>query len=157
MPRVESALSIYAPLAVVWPLAQDVEKFPDIMPDLISVKVLERERTTPETVRVVTEWKGHIKQFNRTMLWVEEDVWSEEEHTCHFWQVRGDFTEYRGVWKFVDEGDRTEVFLTVDYVFDIPLLGALMKKVLQKLMQDNADGMLASLKTEAERQANSEQ
>jgi ribosome-associated toxin RatA of RatAB toxin-antitoxin module len=153
MPRVESALSIYAPLAAVWPLAQDVEKFPAIMPDLVSVKVLEREQTTPLTMRVVSEWKGHIKQFNRTMLWVEEDIWNDEEHTCHFWQVRGDFTEYRGVWRFVDAGDRTEVYLTVDYVFDIPLLGALMKKVLQKLMQTNADGMLQSLKQEAERQA----
>jgi ribosome-associated toxin RatA of RatAB toxin-antitoxin module len=153
MPRVESKTIIKAPLQIVWELAQDVEKLPQIMPDLVSVKILEQEQVTPVTTRVVTEWQGRIKQFNRNMSWTEEDVWNHEDHTCHFWQIRGDFTDYRGDYTFRDTGGATEVHLVVDYTFEIPLLGAIIKNVLQKLMQANADGMLKAMTEEAEKRA----
>jgi ribosome-associated toxin RatA of RatAB toxin-antitoxin module len=154
MPRVESKATIKAPLSVVWSLAQDVEKLPEIMPDLVRVQILEQEQMSPVTTRVVTEWMGRIKQFNRNMSWTEEDVWNHEEHTCHFWQIRGDFTDYRGEYSFKETPDGTEVHLVVDYTFEIPLLGAIIKNVLQKLMQANADGMLKAMTEEAERRAN---
>ena len=153
MPQVTSQVTINAPLQKVWELAQNVEKFPDIMPDLDSVEVLERSQPAPDRTRVVTEWKGKIKQFNRSIMWTEEDIWNKAEHECHFWQLKGDFTEYRGVWKFVPRGDTTVVDLKVNYAFEIPLIGALMKSVLQKLMQGNADMMAQALKKEAEKHA----
>ena len=153
MPRVENSVVINAPVETVWELAQDVENLPSIMPDLVSVKVLEKEVMTPVTTRVVTEWTGRIKQFNRTMAWTEEDVWNDEEHVCHFWQIRGDFTDYRGEWRFTPIPEGTKADLQIDYRFEIPLLGAMVKKVLQKLMQENCDGMLKALSEEAERRA----
>jgi coenzyme Q-binding protein COQ10 len=153
MPQIESTIVMNAPLSVVWPLARDVENYPDIMPDLQSLKIIEREDKGNGTQRVVSEWKGRIKQLNRTIDWVEEDIWSDTEHTCHFWQLRGDFTEYGGDYTFTPEGDTTRVHVKVNYRFDIPLLGALMHKVIQKIMQDNSDGMLKALKTEAEKRA----
>jgi ribosome-associated toxin RatA of RatAB toxin-antitoxin module len=152
MPTINSQIIINAPLPLVWEIAQQVEKFPDIMPDLDSVKILEEEQTTPVTRRVVTDWVGRIKQFNRKVAWTEEDVWNYETHTCHFWQLKGDFDEYKGEWKFERDGANTRATIELDYRFDVPLIGALMGKVVQKLMQDNSDSMLKSLKAEAERQ-----
>lgn len=152
MPQVTSQVTINAALPDVWELAQDVEKFPEIMPDLDSVKILERTQPAPERTRVVTEWRGRIKQFNRSIVWTEEDIWNSQTGECHFWQLKGDFTDYRGVWKFTPKGmGQTIVDLKLEYSFEIPLIGALMKTVLQKLMQGNADMMAQSLKVEAEK------
>ncbi len=153
MPKVTSKVLIDAPFDTVWALAQNVEEFPRIMPDLDKVLVLEKNETTPETLRTVTEWHGKIRQFNRSIVWTEEDIWNREKGECHFWQLKGDFTEYKGVWKFSAQGEATELDLEVDYAFEIPLIGALMKTVLQKLMQSNADMMSGALKTEGERLA----
>ena len=153
MPKVTSKVLIEAPFDTVWALAQNVEEFPRIMPDLDKVLVLEKNETTPHNVRTVTEWHGKIRQFNRTIVWTEEDIWNREKGECHFWQLKGDFTEYKGVWKFSAQGEATELDLEVDYAFEIPLIGALMKTVLQKLMQSNADMMSGALKTEGERLA----
>ena len=151
MPRVNSENIIDAPFEQVWKLAQDVEKMPEFMPDLVSVKVLEDAQTSPITRRTVTEWTARIKQFNRNVHWVEEDIWNDDEKACHFWQIRGDYTEYRGVWKFVPQGESTQALLEIEYVIDIPLLGALIQKIVKKLMQENCDMMLSCLKTEAEK------
>lgn len=151
MPQVTSKVLINAPFDSVWTLAQNVTDFPRIMPDLDKVVVLEKSEPSPHSTRTVTEWHGKIKQFNRAIVWTEEDIWNRETGECHFWQLKGDFTEYKGVWKFSAQGNATELDLEVDYAFDIPLIGALMKTVLQKLMQGNADMMSGALKKEAER------
>lgn len=154
MPQVKNKVTINAPFDTVWALAQDVEKFPNIMPDLDKVEVLEKSQPSAQTTRTVTEWHSRIKQFNRTIIWTEEDIWNEEKGTCDFWQIKGDFTEYKGSWKFreVSRGS-TELDLAIDYSFDIPLVGALMKGVMQKLMQQNVDMMSSALKGEAEKRA----
>ena len=151
MPRVKTENIIDAPVEEVWKMAQDVEKMPEYMSDLVWVKVLEEEQRSPMTRRTVTEWMGRIKQFNRNIHWVEEDIWNDEEKVCHFWQIRGDYADYRGTWKFVAQGESTQALLEIDYLIDIPLLGALMQKVVKKLMQENCDTMLRCLKAEAEK------
>lgn len=153
MPQVKNKVTIHASFDTVWALAQDVEKFPAIMPDLDKVEILEKSQPSKETTRTVTEWHSRIKQFNRTIVWTEEDIWNEENGTCDFWQLKGDFTEYKGSWKFRERGDTTEMDLSIDYSFDIPLVGALMKGVMQKLMQQNVDMMSAAIKGEAEKRS----
>jgi ribosome-associated toxin RatA of RatAB toxin-antitoxin module len=152
MPRINAEANIAAPLEKVWTLAQNVEQFPDIIPDLVSVKVLESEQTSPATLRTVTEWMGRIKQFNRNVHWVEEDIWNSDERVCHFWQIRGDYETYKGTWKFEEvDASNTRALLDIEYSFNIPLLGPLIQKVAQKLMQESSDTMLACLKAEAEK------
>lgn len=151
MPQVKNKVTIQAPFDLVWQLAQDVENFPSIMPDLEKVEIIEKTFPEKQTIRTVTEWHTRIKQFNRSIVWTEEDIWNEAEGACHFWQLKGDFTEYKGVWKFREVGETTEMDLSIDYAFEIPLVGAILKSVMQKLMQQNVEMMSRSLKTEAER------
>lgn len=151
MPKIESRISINAPRDDVWNLAQDVEKLPEILPDLDALSVLEREEKPGRITRTVTSWEGRIKQFNRRVNWTEEDLWNNEDRTCRFWILKGDFNKYEGEWRFLPSGDGTEVVLELEYEIIIPLVGGLMQQVVKKLMQGNSDGMLQALKTEAER------
>jgi ribosome-associated toxin RatA of RatAB toxin-antitoxin module len=151
MPQIESRISINAPFEKVWQLAQDVENLPQILPDLDNVLVHQREERANGELFTVTEWHGRIKQFNRKVVWTEEDVWNAQNGTCTFQQTKGDFDAYSGVWTFSKNGDATDLHLSVNYEFNIPLVGALMQKVVQKLMQDNSDGMLKALKEAAEK------
>lgn len=154
MPLVKSEAVIEAPLQELWELAQGVEKMPEFMPDLVAVKILEDEQLSPTKRRTVSDWTARIKQFNRNVHWVEEDIWDTETYACTFEQTKGDYNVYRGEWKFVPvEGTgHTQALLEIEYAIEIPLLGALIQKVVKKLMQENCDMMLRCLKAEAEKE-----
>ncbi len=145
MPTVESEIIIECPVAEVYALAQDIERFPEFMADVQSVEILE-----DDPPRRVSRWTGVIKEFNRTVEWTEEDYWDDEAHVCTFVQLEGDFSEYSGRWEFVEVPEGTRMRLEVNYEYDVPLIGALIKNLLRKKMQQNADDMLAALKEEAE-------
>ena len=155
MPKVTSKVLINAPFDSVWTLAQNVEDFPRIMPDLDKVLVLEKSQVTPDNLRTITEWHARIKQFNRSIVWTEQDLWNRATGECQFWQTKGDFNEYKGSWKFSAQGNQTELNLELNYVLEIPLIGVLMRTVIQKLMQANVDMMSGALKREGERLARS--
>ena len=141
MPQVESEIIIEADRNRVYAVAKDVEKFPEFLPDVQSVKVLEREGS-----RVVSEWVGIIKQFNRTLHWTEEDDWDDAQRQCSFRAISGDWDKYQGVWKFESHPQGTRVHLAVEYEFDVPLIGPLIKGVLTKLVKHNCDQMLEGLR-----------
>ncbi|MCK4324458.1 MAG: SRPBCC family protein, partial [Armatimonadetes bacterium] len=65
-------------------------------------------------------------------------------------QLEGDFSEYSGRWEFTEVPAGTQVQLEVNYDYNVPLIGALIKNLLRKKMQQNTDAMLAALKEEAE-------
>ncbi len=148
MPTVTSEITVDTNVDQVYALAKNVEKFPEFMPDVESVKITADDGMG----RTTSEWVGKIKQFNRTLKWTEEDVWNDAERACSFRQLKGDFTEYSGVWKFEPEGgnEKTKIVLAIDYAFEVPLIGSIIKGVLQKLVQQNCDQMLEALKKHAE-------
>ncbi len=146
MPTVESQVSVAAPVERVYEIARDIERFPEFMADVVEVEVLEQ---TPE--RQVSRWVGLIKELNRKINWTEEDFWDEESRSCEFRMLEGDYTSYGGSWKFEPEGDGCLVTLVVEFEYEVPLVGALIKNLLKKKMQENCDSMLAALKAEAEK------
>jgi len=146
MPTVESQVSVAAPVERVYEIARDIERFPEFMADVVEVEILEQ---TPE--RQVSRWVGLIKELNRKINWTEEDFWDEESRSCAFRMLEGDYTSYGGGWKFEPEGDGCLVTLVVDFKYEVPLVGALIKNLLKKKMQENCDSMLAALKAEAEK------
>ena len=145
MASVQAATVIHAPLDRVYALAKDVERFPQFMPDLESVTILERLPTG-----TVTAWVGVVQ--GRKIRWVEEDEWDDAARACAFRQRSGDFTRYEGTWRFeaVPEGTRTS--LAVDFELDIPLAGALLSNLVKVLMRKNCESMLAALKGQLEGQ-----
>ena len=143
MAKVEASVVIRAPLADVYALAQDVERFPEFMPDLESVRVVERRPGW-----TLTEWVGVVQ--GRKIRWVEEDEWDDATHVCVFRQRSGDFNRYQGTWRFESVPTGTQTSLEVDYELDIPLAGALLSNLVRVLMRKNCESMLAALKGQLE-------
>lgn len=143
MAQVAAEAFIHAPLDAVYRLAKDVEAFPSFMPDVESVKVLQRDGS-----RTVTEWVGVVQ--GRKVRWVEEDDWDDARHLCTFRQREGDFTKYEGRWAFADAGGSTQTTLAVDFELELPLAGALLSNLLKVLVRKNLVSMLGAMKTRLE-------
>lgn len=147
MSRVESSVIIQGDMDKVFALARDVESFPEFMPDVKKVTILER---SPDGSRVVSEFVGYIKDFKMTIKWTEEDEWDEQAKTCGFKLVKGDFKEYSGLWTFEAVDGGTRFSSAIDFEYEIPLIGPIIKTLVARLMKQNVDNMLNALKAKAE-------
>ena len=147
LPTIQNSVSISASPDSVYRIARDVERFPDFMPDVQRITVVEAD---PDGRRQVVEWVGLIPSFRLTVKWTEEDLWDDQERTCHFRQVKGDFTEYGGAWRFIADGSGTRFESEVHYELEIPTIGPLIRGVVRKIMIDNVDRLQVAIKKRAE-------
>lgn len=145
MPRIESSIVINGPIERVYECAKDVETFPDYMPDVKEVKIVERDGS-----RVVSAWTAYIPDFKMTVKWVEEDLWDDAAFTCNFKLVKGDYTSYSGLWKFTPIDGGCQFDSVVEYEYDIPLIGPLIQGLVKKKVQENVDQIQQSIKTKVE-------
>jgi len=146
VPQITVSVVVDAPLETVYELAKEVERLPEFDENLESVRILEREGS-----RAVSEWVGIVREFRQTIKWTEEDVWDDARHTCRFRQTKGDFDRYEGTWTFVAGGDHsTQIDLLLEYEYNVPLIGPLIKNLLHKKTQQAADGIMAAIKAMAE-------
>ena len=83
--------------------------------------------------------------MSKRVAWTECDEWDEEQLTCTFELVDGDMKEYSGTWSFAPEGDGCRVDLRVSFELGIPMLGPMIDKIVNQLMQQNCDDLLAAL------------
>jgi len=143
MADVSATMIIRAPLDEVYRVAKDVERFPEFMPDVESIRVLERMDG-----RTVTEWVGLVQ--GRKIRWVEEDRWDDAAHLCTFRQREGDFSKYEGTWRFEAVPGGTRTTLDLAYEMDLPLAGALLSNLLKVLVRKNLESMLTALKGQLE-------
>jgi uncharacterized membrane protein len=143
MARVDASIVIAAPIDQVYARAREVENFPEFMPDLESVEVLERWNGN-----TISRWVGLVQ--GRKVRWVEEDIWDDRGYRCTFRQREGDFTRYEGTWQFEVSPEGTRTTIEVDFELDIPLAGPLLSNILRTLMRKNIHNMLAALKTHIE-------
>ncbi|HEY3297223.1 MAG TPA: SRPBCC family protein, partial [Armatimonadota bacterium] len=139
MPVVESTVVINGDIEKVLDLARNVESFPEFMPDVKSVTILEK---SDDGLRTVTEFVGIIKEFKTTMKWTEEDIWDLQAGTCKFTLVKGDFKFYNGLWTFERLDKGTKYTSVIEYEYDVPMIGPLIKSLIQKKMKQNVDNML---------------
>jgi uncharacterized membrane protein len=147
MPRIELSLLVDAPVDRVYEVARDVEAFPDFMEDLQSLKVLERSE---DGNRTVTEWVGLIREFKMTVKWTQEDVWNPATHRDDFKMLKGDMDSMSGYWQFKGEGEQTRFDSVVDYEYNVPLIGPMIKALIKKKMEQNLDAQMKAIKAKAE-------
>jgi len=141
--QVTATTIIRAPLADVYRVAKDVERFPEFMPDVQSIRILERSGG-----RLTVEWIGLMQ--GRKVRWVEEETWDDAAHRSAFRLVEGDFSKFEGSWSFATVPEGTETFLVLDYEMELPLAGALLSSLLKMLVRKNLESMLAALKGQLE-------
>ncbi len=143
MAQVSATTVIRAPLAAVYRVAKDVERFPEFMPDVRSIRILERRNGT-----VVVEWIGIMQ--GRKIRWVEEERWDDVAYRSEFRLVEGDFSKFEGSWGFAAVPDGTQTSLILDYEMELPLAGALLSNLLRVLVRKNLESMLGALKGQLE-------
>jgi coenzyme Q-binding protein COQ10 len=146
MPYVECSIDVAAPAATIYELAKDQERFPEFMPDVETVVVLERH---PD--RVVTRWKTLVEEA--PIEWTEEDRFDDDALRIDYALIEGDLDTFEGSWTFVQDGTTTRVVLGVEYDFGVPTLAELIGPTLEKKVRENSEMMLAALKAEAESRA----
>ncbi len=143
MARIEQSVWIDKAPDVVWNVVRDVEQFPSIMADLQSVRILERSE---DGLRTTTEWVGLVREFNMKVVWTEEDVWDPAEMTCRFTMIKGDMQSMTGLWQFTAENGGTRFSSTMDYEYNVPMLGALVKNLIHKKLEQNVQMILDGVK-----------
>lgn len=145
MPTVETTILIDAPLAKVYEIAKDSRSFPEYMKDVQSVTPVESEGP-----RVVSDWVGLIPQFRLKVKWRQEELWDDAQTSSTFRQLQGDYDKLEGSWTFRDEAGKTRFSQFVDYEYNVPTLGPLLKKVIYSIVVKNLETMGEAIKTRAE-------
>ena len=148
MPLIEQSVTIHAPIEHVYRIAKNVEAFPDFMEDLQSLTVLER---TPDATKTTTEWVGLIREFRMTVKWVQDDVWDDHKFRDDFVMLRGDMDRMEGFWQFTSEAPGVTRFdSSVDYEYNVPLIGPMVKSLIKKKMTDNLQATMDGIKRQSE-------
>lgn len=143
MPSVNVAISVDAPAREVYELAKDQERFPEFMPDVELVTVLERHAG-----RTISKWKTLVEEA--PIEWIEEDLFDDAALRVDYKLLEGDLDKFEGAWTFEERDGATFVSLDVDYDFGVPTLAELIGPTLHKKVLENSEMMLAALKREAE-------
>jgi coenzyme Q-binding protein COQ10 len=140
---VESEIAIDAPARDVYALAKEQERFPEFMPDVETVTILERHADY-----IVTRWKTFVE--DAPIEWTEEDRFDDVAPRIDYKLIEGDLDTFEGAWTFTETAGRTSVRLTVEYDFGVPTLAELIGPTLAKKVRENCEMMLAALKSEVE-------
>ncbi len=144
MPFVACSIVVNAPARDVYELAKDQERFPEFMPDVELVTVLERNGE-----RVVSRWKTLVE--DAPIEWIEEDIFDDAALRVDYKLLEGDLDTFEGTWTFEERDGATHVDLSIEYDFGVPTLAELIGPTLHKKVQENGEMMLVALKNEAER------
>jgi ribosome-associated toxin RatA of RatAB toxin-antitoxin module len=145
MPFVETSIVVHAPARTVYELAKDQERFPEFMPDVELVTVLERDDARHRTV---SRWKTLVE--DAPIEWTEEDLFDDAALRVDYKLLEGDLDTFEGAWTFEERDGATFVRLGVDYDFGVPTLAELIGPTLHRKVRENSEMMLAALKERAE-------
>jgi coenzyme Q-binding protein COQ10 len=139
VPYVETSLLIKAEPDAVYDFAKNQEKFPEYMPDVESVKVLERKESSQ-----LSEWVTNVD--GTPIIWTEEDVFDDARRIITYRLIEGDLDKFEGTWSFAPAEGGTTVLLGVDFDFGIPHLEELIGPTLKTKVKENSDMMLMGMK-----------
>lgn len=143
MPFVEVVISVECNREKIYPILKDMEKYPEFMKDLVSVEIL--ERTGHNTV---SKWVSNVD--GRVIKWTELDTFDDENMHIAYKQIEGDLKKFEGEWILTPLIEGTEIKLTVDFEFGIPMIAGLLNPILKKKVRDNSMNMLKAIKEKME-------
>jgi len=144
MPEVSLDLDIRAPLDTVWEAVLDIERYPALMTNVVSVQIEEWE--TPTTRR--SEWGMIIK--GATLVWRDREWIDHDEHTVRFTQVSGDLELFDGAWELAElEPALVHVKLRISFEIGVPLLAPMLNPVAKRALYDNCVEMLEGVEARA--------
>lgn len=145
MPSVVQSMDIDGPFGVVWQAAAEMEKFPEFMPDVISVEIREGSAAAGRTI---SEWVAD--NDGEDLIWTEEDLFDRQAGTIIFRQTEGQFEVFEGQWTFTPHETGQTVTACLEVCYDLgfgPETMELIGDRLQSKFWDNTQRLLEGLKT----------
>ena len=146
MPYVEVSLPVQAERSEIYPILKEMEKYPEFMADLVSVEVVERKKNS-----TITKWVSNVD--GRIIKWTEVDTFDDANMHISYKQIDGDLKKFEGEWILTPVAEGTEIKLTVDFEFGIPMIAGLLNPILKKKVRDNSLNMLTAIKERMENRA----
>ena len=64
--------------------------------------------------------------------------------------MKGDYDKLEGTWKFSSENDGTRFEQHLDYEYNVPTLGPLVKKVVHNIVVKNLESINEAFKSQSE-------
>lgn len=148
MPTVETSVLIPAPLETVYAIAKDTARYPDYMKEVQSIAITEQEALA-NGQRVVADWVGVIPQFGLKVRWTQEETWDDATHSSQFRQLKGDYDHMAGTWRFAEEDGGTRFDQSLEYEYNVPTLGPLVKRVILAVVKNNLEAINAAFAKQA--------
>jgi coenzyme Q-binding protein COQ10 len=143
MPYVEVVISVSCNRDKIYPILKNMDEYPEFMTDLVSVEIIERTGNT-----TISKWVSNVD--GRIIKWTELDTFDDENMHISYKQLEGDLKKFEGEWVLTPVTDGTEIKLTVDFEFGIPMIAGLLNPILKKKIRDNSMNMLKALKERME-------
>lgn len=143
MPYVEVVISVSCDRDKIYPILKNMDEYPEFMTDLVSVEIIERTGNT-----TISKWVSNVD--GRIIKWTELDTFDDENMHISYKQLEGDLKKFDGEWVLTPVTDGTEIKLTVDFEFGIPMIAGLLNPILKKKIRDNSMNMLKALKERME-------
>ncbi|HWG84303.1 MAG TPA: DUF2505 family protein [Deinococcales bacterium] len=139
MPRTESSIFIERPPRVVYEASKNVAALVNYLPSA--------ERITPiEITPSETRHRFEGKVAGRKVSYVEVERWDDASMTQSFYSPEGDFNKYEGRYTYTPVEGGTRFGLEVEWELNIPLIGPLLKNLLAKIVQENADELTKGIR-----------
>jgi ribosome-associated toxin RatA of RatAB toxin-antitoxin module len=144
VPEVELELDISAAAERVWRAVLDIEKYPESMANVRSVRIIDVDGPTRRRSAWSVTLKGSILE------WTESEYLDHENRRMTFHQLTGDLEVFEGQWVVEETApELTTVRFSVSFEIGIPLLAQMLNPVAQRALRDNCAEMLWGIEREA--------
>lgn len=139
MPLVEVKETVHGRARDVYQLIKDMESYPQFMPSLNDVRVLEKGDNW-----TITAWDSTLNGMS--FKWKERDEFDDVACRIRYAQTEGDLKKFEGEWILEQDGEHTHITLTVDFEFGVPMLATLLNPVAKVKLRQNGESMLQAIK-----------
>ena len=124
--------------AEAFQIVEDIERFPEFMPNVVAIEVLHDERN-----RKVAHWDTIID--DAPLDWVEEGIYDFDNLIVRFRALEGVFDRFDGYWQVVPDDNGSRVEFELVYEIGLPEIEAVIGPILKDKMIENAESMLSAI------------
>ncbi|MEW9528649.1 type II toxin-antitoxin system RatA family toxin [Microbispora sp. NPDC049125] len=135
MPVVHTRHTTDRPIEQVWKVVLDCEAFPDYMPEVREIEIMEQDGELR-----VSRWAVLLK--GSELEWEERERIDHAAHRIEFEQIEGDLAYFTGHWQVSDSPEGTMVELRVEFDIGIPLMAEMLNPVAARALEDNSRAIL---------------
>ncbi len=142
---VKEEIEINAPAEVVYNVASQTEKFPEFIPDVKVIKILDKKDNQQQTY-----WEANIDGI--MFKWEELEVFNPEDLSVEYKLIKGDVDKFEGYWKVNSlSNDKSKLSLYLDFDVNIPMLANLIMPTIRFKVKKNVQSMLKAIKERSEK------